>query len=42
MIKLVCSFIGLTIVECLNPEISADTRILAMAILMCGYIACKD
>ena len=42
MIKFVCCTIGLAIIEYLNPEISADTRILAMAILMCGYIACKD
>lgn len=42
MIKLICSTIGITIIACLNTEISADTRILAIAILMCGYIACKD
>lgn len=43
MIKFIGSVIGLTIIECcFKPEISADTRILAIAILMCGYIACKD
>lgn len=42
MIKFVCCVIGLAIIESFKPGISVDTRILATAILMCGYIACKD
>lgn len=42
MIKFVACTIGLALIEYFKPGISADTRILAIAILMCGYIACKD
>lgn len=42
MTKFVCCVIGLAIIEHFKPEISADARIFAIAILMCGYIACKD
>lgn len=42
MIKYVCCVIGIAIIEYMKPGISDDTRVLAMAILMCGYIACKD
>lgn len=42
MIKFIFCTIGLAIIECFKPGISMDTRILAIAILMCGYIACKD
>lgn len=43
-LKFVCCSIGLVIIEneCFKLGISADTRILAIAILMCGYIAYKD
>lgn len=41
-IKFVCGVIGISIIGCVRPGISADAMILAYAILMCGYIACKD
>lgn len=41
-IRFVCCVIGISIIGCLRPGISADTMILAFAILMCGYIASKD
>ena len=42
-LKFVCCSIGLVIIENeFKLGISADTRFLAIAILMCGYIAYKD
>lgn len=43
MIKFMGGVMGLVIIECIfKPGISADTRFLAIAILMCGCIAYKD
>jgi len=43
-IKYICCFIGLIIIEneLFKPGVSADTQVLAIAILMCGYIACNN
>lgn len=40
--KFLLCFIGLVVIGSLWPGISADTRVLSFAILMCGYIAYKD
>ncbi len=41
--KLLCSAIGLMIAQNnLFPNISADTQFLALAIILCGYIAYSE